>query len=170
MTTKRLTIQFLMLFISHLSTSQDQYEKIENEINEQVWKVFKRAYEVRDGAAFNSVHSEDMLRITDSGIRTGPEYLAGNRNWTPPAEGTTISIDLALENAHYRESSAYQVGYYRVVYTREDGKTQDYYGQFHVVLKKENGRWLITQDFDTNSLNGQAVDESMFKNARMLKL
>ena len=161
---------FLLLVVPVPGTAQTDTVKIANDIKEQVWKVFKTSYEARDAVTFNSIHTEDMLRINDGGILTGAEYKARTLSWTSPPAGTTITIDFALENTHYREDVAYEVGYYRAIYTLADGRKEYYCGQFHVVHKKTDQGWKIAQDFDTNSVNGIVIDETFFNNASLMKL
>jgi dienelactone hydrolase len=63
-----------------------------------------------------------------------------------------------------------QIGYYRLIY-QEDGK-EVYRGfaQFHVVLKKINGKWKIAQDWDTRTLLGEDIREESILEMPMEKV
>lgn len=61
------------LFSILFGFSQNQQD-IENEINAQVWKPFKTSFEARDWKTFNSLHTNDVLRVNKHGIRIGAEY------------------------------------------------------------------------------------------------
>lgn len=140
------------------------------EVNEQVWQAFKTAYEARDSEAFKALHTDDVLRVNDSGVQTADVYFTSIDNWRKLPEGMNMMIDFAFENRQYFQDAGYEVGYYRVVVTRGESQRDIYYGQFHVVLQKEDGTWKIAQDFDTNTVSGKAVDKSFFDNATFLKL
>ncbi|AVI51744.1 hypothetical protein C5O00_11435 [Pukyongia salina] len=144
-------------------------QEAEKEVNTQVWQAFKTAYEARDSEAFKAIHTDDILRVNDGGIKTAPEYFASIDSWRT-SEGTSITIDFAFENRQYNANTGYETGYYRVIYTRENGESTNYYGQFHVVLKKVDGRWKIAQDFDTSTIGGKNVDGSFFEGATLLEL
>ncbi|NNM23999.1 MAG: nuclear transport factor 2 family protein [Flavobacteriaceae bacterium] len=162
----------LLLFIfSTLSASgQETNKQIEDEINQQVWQVFKRSYEARDYETFNSIHDKDVLRVNDGGIKLGSEYLDGNKKWTKPREGTQINIDFAFETRQYRGDLGYEVGYYRVQYASGEKLGPSYYGRFHVVLRKNDGRWTIVQDYDTSQVGATKIDASFFDAANLLQL
>jgi ketosteroid isomerase-like protein len=53
---------------------------------------------------------------------------------------------------------AVEVGIYKTSYLLPDGKTMDYYGRFHVVLRKENGTWKILVDTDSTE-NGTIAEK-----------
>ncbi|MFC7357458.1 YybH family protein [Jejudonia soesokkakensis] len=160
----------LTLGISIPSNAQEIDNPIAKEIIEQVWKPFKFSYEARDAETFKSIHTDDMLRITDSDIKTGEEYKATISNWTELPKGTTMTIDFAMESSNLQKNIAYQVGYYRVNIVSEENPPGTYYGQFHVVLKKIDDVWKIIQDFDTSEVNGVIIDEKSFDKARLLLL
>ena len=46
--------------------------EVVKEVNEQLWKPFKRSYEARNSDTFNDLHTDDVMRIsTWSGISIG---------------------------------------------------------------------------------------------------
>ncbi|PKA84404.1 ketosteroid isomerase-like protein [Ulvibacter sp. MAR_2010_11] len=156
--------------ISTTGFAQQEAKAIEQEIIEQIWKPFKNSYEARNAEAFKSIHTDDMLRITDQGILTGPEYKENIDSWKALPDGNEITIDFAMENSNVREELAYQIGYYRVTFKKKDGAPETYFGQFHVVLKKADGIWKIAQDFDTAIVNEMPVDAVFFEKAELLDL
>ncbi|MAP53872.1 nuclear transport factor 2 family protein [Altibacter sp.] len=168
------TIRFTMCLLCSLLVSILTAQKTETDAAEsiiaQVWQPFKTAYEARDSETFKALHTEDMLRITDEHLLTGAEYKASIDRWQPLPDGSSMTIDLALESSNVTGTNAYQVGYYRVLFSEKGKEPEAYYGQFHVVLKQENGVWKIAQDFDTGTVNGVAVDAVFFDKARLLKL
>ena len=41
--------------------------------------------------------------------------------------------------------------------------TQVHFGQFHIVLKKIDGHWKITQDWDTSTIAGKPITAEVFE-------
>lgn len=136
---------------------------IEAEVNLQVWKPFKVAYEARDWKSFNNLHTDDMLRVNKwGGIKTGIEYKASVEKSYQRKDSRKRTIDLWFEHRIYSDDFGYEVGYYRVIYD-EPGKDQLItHARFHVVLKKINGVWKIAQDWDTNMINGVSITAADF--------
>ncbi|KAA3620851.1 MAG: nuclear transport factor 2 family protein [Flavobacterium sp.] len=159
---------FICIAIQHPLFGQENQDA-ESQVNTQVWQAFKTAYEARDSEAFKAIHTDDVLRVNDGGIKTAPEYFASIDSWRK-SDDTSITIDFAFENRQYNAHTGYETGYYRVVYTRENGESLSYYGQFHVILRLVDGKWMIAQDFDTSTIAGRKVDGSFFDGATFLEL
>ena len=168
MNVKHLYVIACLIFSPMISAQS--VDPVSEVVNEQVWQAFKTAYEARDSEAFKAIHTDDVLRVNDSGIKTANMYFASIDNWREPNDGRKIMIDFAFENRQYLQNIGYETGYYRVVITRGESQGDVYYGMFHVVLRKENGVWKIAQDFDTESVGGHEVDRSFFEEANFLKL
>lgn len=143
--------------------------KIEKQVNEELWKQFKKAYESRDAKLFNSLHTDDVMRITPNGIRIGNEYkdlIIGNY---AVEDSPKREIDFWIEHRIYTGNSGYEVGYFRII-SSIDGQTNEYYGRFSVVLRREEGKWLIAQDWDTDQINGNSITADDFNKGEILKL
>ena len=174
MNTKQILSFLLILFISSRIEAQDATvsEKIAEEVNNTVWKPFKKAYETRDAEAFNTLHTDDVLRVSKWGIKVGDEYKNGVINgYKRYAESQiTTTIDFWLEHRIYKGDVGYEVGYYRIVQNELGKKERTSYARFHVVLRKESGKWKIAQDWDTSNLNGVEVTAEDFEKGTMLDL
>ena len=159
------------LMIATYAQKATSNEKLEAEVNEQVWKPFKKAFEARDGKQFNALHTDDVMRIsTWSGIKVGKEYKDAIEQSYQKEDGRKRTIDFWLEHRFYRENAGYEVGYYRII-TEEEGKApRAHYARFHIVLKKVNGSWKIAQDWDVSNINGQEVTEEDFAKGTPLDL
>jgi hypothetical protein len=166
----KILLFFIALGFAIPLNAQGVENTLEEEIIEQIWKPFKYSYEARDREIFKNIHADNVLRITDFEIKTAKEYRTDISNWKTLPEGTTMTIDFALESSNLKENIAYQVGYYRVKVISDKTTSATYYGQFHVVLKRIDSTWKITQDFDTSKVNGEVVDEDFFERARLLFL
>lgn len=172
MSTIRLLILLSFTLISSQIGAQDAAAKWQAEIDQEVWLPFTQAYQNYDGKAFNALHSDDVLRVSPWGIRAGEDYKKSNlegyrRN---KAAGKKREIFFWLEHRQTTSDLSYEVGYYKVSITSDEG-TQNHYARFHVLIRKIDGKWKIVQDWDTNSINGRKVTaEDFAKGAdRMLK-
>lgn len=137
------------------------------EIDEQVWKPFIKAYAIQDGALYNSVHTEDALRVSPGGIKVGKEFRERNlKNFAAGKKrGFAPVFEFKFISRQAKEDIAYEVGLYKGTFKTEQG-IRHWYGQFHVVLKKINGRWKIAQDQDMNDLGGQRIDEAYYQKTK----
>lgn len=150
-----LSICLLLLIVQGL-VAQD-LQAIQDEIDAQIWRPFKEAYEARDAEAFMALHAPQVMRITMSGIRIGNEYSETITQSFARPDQAPRTIDFRFEQRLVKDSVAYEVGMYQLVV--QDDSRAVYFGRFHVVLKKENGQWLIHQDYDTSIISGEPVDE-----------
>ena len=156
------------LFSTVFGFSQNQQD-IENEINEQVWQPFKKSFEARDWKTFNSLHTNDVLRVNKYGIRIGAEYKNSIEASYQKPINKRRKIDFCFDQRIYKEHTGYEVGYYRIISTEKDKKPTISYGRFHVVLKKINNQWFIAQDWDTNTMNGKLITKQDFETGNCLQ-
>ncbi len=153
------SIVLLSLFVLPVFAQSTQ-----NEINEQVWTPFIKAFSSGDTELFMSVHSKDLIR---SG-RESKEVLNWEQYYEQTKKGnenrakrqTQLSIELRFTERIGNERQAIDVGVYKTSYTNKDGKVNSSYGRFHVVLRKENGKWKIL--VDTDSSEGNTINEQSF--------
>ena len=170
---KKIAVLIAILLVFQLGFSQ-RYEhdaSIELEVNEQVWKPFKQAFEDRDWERFNALHTDDVMRIsTWSGIRIGEEYKNTIKESYQRVTQRKTFIDFRMEHRIYDEKVGFEVGYYRIIY-EEPGKDRQFsYARFQVVLKKVEGVWKIAQDWDIDMINGVKVTKADFEKGPPLNL
>lgn len=147
---KTFAILLLLSLSFHLSA-----QSVQSEIDEQIWIPFTAAWESNDGDAYNAIHSDDVWRINPGRLLVGDEYKSNNRSKMQGQEKNSI-IEFTFETRTANGDNAYEVGYYRI--TSNQGNEPRYFvGRFHVALKKINGRWKITQDWDTGEINGVKI-------------
>lgn len=158
------------LVFSNYVAAQDDTGNFVTEINEQVWKPFKQAYEARDAALFNSLHTVDALRITEGGITPGPEYKARIIEGFKRTQDYKIKIDFAHEHRLFYGDLAYEVGYYKMTSSHSGQTDSNSYGRFHVMLRRIDGKWMIAQDWDTEMVGSHRITEADFNSATPLSL
>ena len=153
-----LSITVLLLF-SNLILSQKQ--NLQKEINEQVWKPFINAFNNNDNEAFSSVHSKDLIRVTqdDKMIIGYDQYFkklpdSVRRAWSDWKK----NIELRFIQRIASVDKAFEVGYYKTSTTNsKTGEERTGYGKFHVLLRKENGVWKILMDADARENTNEEV-------------
>jgi ketosteroid isomerase-like protein len=137
---------------------------LQNEIEKEVWGTFKEAYSNFDAELMNSIHSDDVIRATRHSIFVGGAYKKKNieRYEDSKARGDQRFINFKFDLRKATDSHAIETGVYKVTSTR-DGVTQDFYGFFHVILRKEDGGWKIIYDWDSDTVNGFKVNADWWK-------
>ena len=163
-------IIFLPLLIGGAAIAQEDNKVTIKVINEQVWKPFKESFDTKDWQSFNDLHTDNVLRINRWGIRVGEEYKSSIKESYQRKDDRQRVIDFAFDERVYKHDIGYETGYYRVTYTMPDNSIKETYGRFHVRLEKENNRWKIAQDWDTDKVNGVAVGEEDFEKGQRLEL
>jgi ketosteroid isomerase-like protein len=162
-----MTTRTILLFIFVLNGAapifSQQDSVLQTEIDTQVWRPFIQAYTNLNAEAYNNLHTADVLRGSPWGLSQGEAYFQRNREHFAKLKSDSLERKIAFtfEYRVQQADIAYEVGYYRLINQRA-GDEQRFYGQFHVVLKKENGRWKIAQDWDASSINGLKITEADF--------
>lgn len=132
-------------------------QSVTDTINQQVWSVFSEAYSNHDPQLFQSIHSQDLVRVSGNGkkIYNAEEYF--NRNIPSferrKSEGEKVDISFRFLDRFSDRNMASEQGIYQLVIEKPDGQVNQYYGQFHVLLRRELGKWVIVMDYDANPDN-----------------
>ena len=164
---KTLILFQFLITLNVVAQTEAQWQK---EIDEQVWKPFHTAFENQDGVALNATYADEVLRVNPGGVDTKEEFKnrtlkafsAGKKN------GIEISLDFWFDSRQTTEDTSYEVGFFKIT-EKVNGKESSNYGQFHIVVEKIGGVWKITQDWDSQYVNGKAVDERDFQRKEALK-
>jgi len=155
----------LVIFLFSMITNYAQDVKsIQNNIDRELWKPFKKAFDTNEGSALNTLYAENVLRVTPNGIDTENIFKKDNlkRFENNKKNKTSVLLDFWFDSRFTNATVSYEVGFYRIKFINSDS-TNTIYGQFHIVLKKIDGKWKITQDWDTTSVNGQPIDKADFE-------
>lgn len=154
---------FLLLFlITSIAYSQENVKHdFSKEIDEQLWKSFVHSFNSRNGKKHIEIHTEDVLRITKNGIRKGNEYRDQIIKNYGRKDQPKREIEFKFEHRIHASNIAYEVGYFKIISFHKEGE-KEYYGRFSVVLKKINGRWKISQDWDVDAINGVPITKKDF--------
>lgn len=115
------------------------------EINQQVWVPFIQSYAEADGDLHASLYSKDIVRVNRGNVTSGDTYIERMRNYVDGLRGRGgRAIAFRFSERSSNEDAAYETGVFRLM--RDDGTAA--YGQFEVIIRKEDGRWKLTFDHD----------------------
>ncbi|MFP2997613.1 hypothetical protein ABN763_16975 [Spongiivirga sp. MCCC 1A20706] len=155
----------LLVFVASTNIiAQSNTEIIQNEIDQTVWKPFKNAFESLDAETLNAIYAKKVLRVTPEGVDTKQIFKYKNieRFKQYKKEGLMITLDFWFDSRHTNENTSYEVGFFRIT-TIANKNIQYSYGQFHIVLQKIGRSWRITQDWDSDHINGKKINAQDFQ-------
>lgn len=139
-----------------------------NEINNEIWFPFMESYYVKDAKIFNSLYTDDALRINSwSGIRLGKEYKKSIESSFMKSSSPPTKISFSFFERYQKDDIAFENGIYRVEVMSEKNKRITY-SYFHVVLKKISGVWKIIEDYDSSNPFGKPIMEEDFLKGKIL--
>ena len=160
----QLSVLILCLFSSNLYS---QKHDIFKQINQDVWVRFYHAFDSLDHKISEEIHAKDVIRIpANQNLIIGyKSYMAGiQESFNHSKEKKeTRSIELRFFERLANDSIASERGIYKFILNKSTDEERTYYGQFHVLLVKRDGKWKILMDYDSNKHN--TIDEYDFKEA-----
>ena len=139
-------------------------QKIETfkEINE-IHQKFKKSFDSLDYELFAEIHSERLIRIPGGKkIIDYKSYIEKQKERfeNAKAENSTRTIYLRFVERINNDSVASERGIYKYIKNENLPNEKISYGNFHVIMVKENGSWKILMDYDSSE--GKKVDEKDF--------
>ena len=158
-------LSVLFLLVTSVVTSQS--EENLKAIN-KVWAKFYQAFETLDHQPMAEIHSKDLVRI--SGGKNIRDYDSYINNYKMSyqyfkSNGISNNISLRFFERINNETVASERGVYRLEQIK-DGESKFYYGQFHVLFKKEEGEWKILMDYDSSE--SDTIDGEDFEKAHAI--
>ncbi|MBC2846083.1 nuclear transport factor 2 family protein [Winogradskyella flava] len=127
-----------------------------------VWAKFYNAFETLDYTLMAEIHSKDLVRV--SGGNRILDYDTYINNYKAGFErdkkaGQTSNISLRFFERLCDGNTSSERGIYRLVRNKDTDNEQSYYGQFHVIMKKIDGEWKITMDYDSSESDTIGEDD-----------
>jgi len=142
------------LFLLNTSLVVGQQTNQLESINKDVWQKFYLAFDSLDHSLMADIHSKDLARITANNkqIKNYSEYIEGYKSSFKKSKlnNRTTQISLRFFERISNEFTASERGIYRTIQNKGKSDERRSYGQFFVLLKKENGIWKIILDYDSN--------------------
>lgn len=142
----------LIFFLCFIHVTIAQEDSVHKKINADMYGNFSKAFETLDYDLFASIHSKEMIRISGNGgkIEKAGIYLKRyEKRWGVHSKKPAL-IDFRLFERIYSDSLVSDRGIYKVTYIDDNNQTKYSYGQFHVILKMEDGNWKIWVDYDSD--------------------
>jgi len=161
---KNLLLFFFCLMTATSFNAYSQNNAHAKDINEQVWANFTKAFETLDHDLFASLHVEDFIRVSGDSkkIKSKSEYISGYvSRWQDKRLVQSISFRF-LERIS-NGSIASERGIYNVTLFPGKENEANYYGKFHVILAKENEKWMILVDYDSSE--NSTIDQQSYEKA-----
>ena len=160
----KIAMPMLVFCLMSIHTSAQSID-VFKQINKDVWYRFYAAYDSLDHTISEEIHANDVMRIpaNQSKIIDYKSYMDGIKKSFEQAreKNETRSISLRFFERLANDTLASERGIYK--FTLNDGTKDEknYYGQFHVLLVKRDGKWKILMDYDSNENNTIGEEEFM---------
>jgi ketosteroid isomerase-like protein len=138
----------------NISQTPEHLERLK-EIDRDIWMPFSEAYAASDADKYLALHTPDFIRAnggTYSGIQNLTEYTAEIKAGFARSKGSgkPVQIDFTFFERIAGPETASERGIYRYASVNKNGENRNYYGKFHVFLRKINGTWKIAVDYDSD--------------------
>lgn len=157
-----LVFQLITFHIFAQNTGKAEFLK---EINRDIWLPFIEAYANGDAEKYLALHSQDFIRGmgNEEKLTNLKGYGEGVRQMFKSLKesGAKVKIDFRFLKRMANAQSGFEIGIYQFTAINAKGESQNYYGKFTVVSRKENNVWKILVDYDANENN--SINEDSFK-------
>jgi len=163
MSIKHFVFLLILMVFPHKSNSQSVTNL--EEIN-KVWYTFYQAFDSLDYKHMVTIHSKNLIRISGGKNIINYETYINNyksRFHNARKKKQTSEISLRFFERINNDSIASERGIYKLIRNKNQDNEQTYYGEFHVILKKENGGWKISMDYDSDK--GNSITEKQYLQA-----
>jgi len=135
------------------------------EINRDIWQPFMEAYRSKKPEQYIALHAPDFIRASGGkSLHTSDlaQYAQSVRkSFLRFEKELQVAISFSFFERTASKNTASERGIYRLTYIKADGTKEQYYGRFHVFLRKINGKWKIAVDYDTD--DGEMIGETQFE-------
>ena len=137
------------------------------ELDRDIWLPFIKAYGEGNPDGYIALHSKSFIRPMGDRkqIDTYEEWNQTTRGMFKSAaeRGTKASIQFRFLERFANAESASERGIYEFASINAKGEARKFHGKFHVISRKEDGKWKILVDYD--STEGRTINEESFKAA-----
>lgn len=139
-------------------------------IDQEIWLPFIKAFAEGKADDYIALHSRQLVRPMGDAKRIDPydRWSAGTRGMFKSFadRGTKAAIDFRFLERIANEDTASERGIFEFSMTNAKGETQKSYGKFHVILRKEDGKWKILMDYDSSE--GRTINAESFRAAHAM--
>jgi hypothetical protein len=161
----------ILVMLSTCSSAVSQ--NLQQEINEQVWKVQLEAMKENNSAKFMTVMSDEVVQVSyDREVirdKAGFEKQAAETYTRMKEARLTRNMEFRFLNRIANNMLAFEDGFYKFELINENLEKKVFYGYFQVALRKENNIWKVLVDYDSENYKGVTANEEMFNSAKGLE-
>ncbi len=140
------------------------------ELDRDIWRPFVAAYAARDAEAYLALHTAALVRVPADmkRVQTTEQWRSSMRAMFRQMNerGDTAAIAFRFNERLAGAEAASERGVYELTIKTADGSVQRFYGRFHTIARKEQGRWKLAVDYDSSE--GGAVDAAAFRAAHAM--
>jgi len=123
-------------------------------LDREVWDPFVAAFAAGRVEDYIALHSRSLMRVIADAkrIESHDQLAAAARAiFKSRAErGTKMALRFRFTERIASAESASERGIFEFVATPAAGEARRAYGRFHVLSRREDGRWKIIADYDSN--------------------
>lgn len=165
-------LPFLLLLCACAAFAQDRRAELRvqslREVTRDVWEPFVRGVNSFDDPAYLAVRSKDFVLVQSIGqsfldydyyvedtIKVMRELKAG---------GVRLLVEMRFDERFADAEYASERGIMRMVRTDADGTRHISHTRFHVIVRKEDGRWRVISEYRWRT--DPESDGQAFENAR----
>lgn len=153
--------------LAQTPTPKSTSPEVLKELDRDIWLPFIKAYGEGNPDGYIALHSKSFVRPMGDAKRidTYEQWASGTRGMFKSFadRGAKMSIQFRFLERFANAESASERGIYEFTRINANGETRKAYGKFHVITRKEDGKWKILVDYD--STEGRTIDEAAFKAA-----
>ena len=124
------------------------------ELDRDIWKPFVEAFAAGKPDDYFALHSSGFVRAMGDAKRVEPRdaWIKGTRGMFKhfADRGIRPSIAFRFLERLANPEAASERGIFEFTTVDAKGETRRAYGKFHVISRKEDGRWKILVDYDSN--------------------
>jgi len=140
------------------------------ELERDIWRSFSAAIAARDAPAHIALHSAQFVRASGDlkRVQTFAQWRDDNLRMFARLAARDVQPPIAFRFSERLAGAevASERGIYEFTATDAKGETRRYYGQFHVISRKEDGRWRLLVDYDSSE--GGTITEASFRAAHAI--
>jgi hypothetical protein len=161
------TLLFPFAVFAQAPAAKSTSPEVLKELDRDIWLPFIKAYGEGNPDGYIALHSKSFVRPMGDikRIDTYEQWSNGTRAMFKSFadRGSKTSIQFRFLERFANAESASERGIYEFTSINAKGETRKTYGKFHVISRKEDGKWKILVDYD--STEGRSIDEAAFKAA-----
>jgi ketosteroid isomerase-like protein len=134
------------------------------ELDRDIWNPFAAAFAAGRPDDYIALHFPNFVRVLGDAkrVESRERWLKGTHGMFKSFadRGTRVSITFRFLERLANPEAASERGIFEFTMTDAQGAVRHSYGKFHVISRKDEGRWKILVDYDSSEAG--SVDRASF--------